>query len=97
MFGKPSHAPRSLKDPQGPYSGAFAKHVQFIRWQKSIMAVASFDAGTTEWALAHLLDLPLPFNGACASTRRSPRDRMTREVDMSPLVVDRLGPKETNR
>lgn len=38
------------------YNDDFIKHVQFIGWQRNIMPVASFDAGTTEWKLAQLLD-----------------------------------------
>lgn len=38
------------------YSDAFAKHVQFVGWQKNVMPLATFDAGSTEWALGHLLD-----------------------------------------
>ena len=38
------------------YNDAFVKHVQFIGWQRNVMPVASFDAGSTEWAIAHLLD-----------------------------------------
>jgi type III restriction enzyme len=42
--------------PKNAYNDKFVKHVQFSGWQKSIMPVASFDAGTTEWELANLLD-----------------------------------------
>lgn len=38
------------------YSDAFVKHAQFVGWQRSIMPVATFDAGSTEWRIAHLLD-----------------------------------------
>jgi type III restriction enzyme len=38
------------------YNDSFIKHVQFVGWQRNIMPVASFDAGTTEWKLAQLLD-----------------------------------------
>lgn len=38
------------------YNDDFTKHVQFIGWQRNIMPVASFDAGSTEWQIAHLLD-----------------------------------------
>lgn len=34
----------------------FARRANFKGWSKSIMPVASFDARTTEWKLAHLLD-----------------------------------------
>lgn len=35
---------------------AFAKNLQFIGWQRNVMPVATFDAGSTEWNIAHLLD-----------------------------------------
>ena len=38
------------------YNDSFIKHVQFVGWQRNIMPIASFDAGTTEWKLAQLLD-----------------------------------------
>ena len=38
------------------YSDTFVKHVQFSGWQRNIMPVATFDAGSTEWKIAHLLD-----------------------------------------
>jgi type III restriction enzyme len=38
------------------YNDEFMKHIQFIGWQRNIMPVASFDAGSTEWNLAQLLD-----------------------------------------
>ncbi|MBP2369715.1 type III restriction enzyme [Pseudonocardia parietis] len=38
------------------YNDGFAKHVQFKGWQRNIMPVASFDAGSTEWKLAQLFD-----------------------------------------
>jgi type III restriction enzyme len=34
----------------------FVKNAQFIGWQRNVMPVATFDAGSTEWAIAHLLD-----------------------------------------
>ncbi len=34
----------------------FKKGLQYIGWKKNIMPVASFDAGTTEWQLALLMD-----------------------------------------
>lgn len=43
-------------DARDAYNDPFAKHVQFTGWQRNIMPSAAFDAGTTEWALAHLLD-----------------------------------------
>ncbi|MEI7059039.1 hypothetical protein WBG06_24675 [Nocardioides sp. CCNWLW239] len=47
-----------LVDPhtRDAYNDSFVKHLQFVGWQHNVMPVASFDAGTTEWALAHLLD-----------------------------------------
>ncbi len=38
------------------YNDPFVKHVQFSGWQKNIMPEARFDAGTTEWEIARLLD-----------------------------------------
>ncbi|WP_217376337.1 DEAD/DEAH box helicase [Paenarthrobacter ureafaciens] len=38
------------------YNDGFVKHVQFVGWQRNVMPVASFDAGSTEWKLAQLLD-----------------------------------------
>lgn len=38
------------------YNDGFVKHVHFVGWQRNVMPVASFDAGSTEWNLAHLLD-----------------------------------------
>ncbi|MEV5161876.1 DEAD/DEAH box helicase family protein [Streptomyces sp. NPDC053728] len=38
------------------YNDPFAKHMQFTGWQRNIMPSAAFDAKTTEWSLAHLLD-----------------------------------------
>jgi type III restriction enzyme len=43
-------------DARDAYNDVFVKHVQFAGWQHNVMPIASFDAGTTEWALAHLLD-----------------------------------------
>lgn len=43
-------------DARDAYNDTFVKHVQFFGWQHNVMPIASFDAGTTEWALAHLLD-----------------------------------------
>lgn len=43
-------------DARDAYNDTFVKHVQFTGWQHNVMPVASFDAGTPEWALAHLLD-----------------------------------------
>jgi len=42
--------------PRDAYGDEFVKHVQFTGWQRNIMPIASFDAGSTEWRLAHLLD-----------------------------------------
>lgn len=38
------------------YNDAFVKGLQFVGWQKNVMPEARFDAGSTEWAIAHLLD-----------------------------------------
>jgi type III restriction enzyme len=38
------------------YNDEFVKYVPFVGWQRNVMPVASFDAGSTEWALAQLLD-----------------------------------------
>ena len=51
------------------YNDAFVKHVQFVGWQRNVMPVAAFDAGSTEWAIAQLLDRDPQSNGGCASTR----------------------------
>ncbi|MEU7716342.1 DEAD/DEAH box helicase family protein [Micromonospora chalcea] len=42
--------------PKDAYNDKFVKHTQFSGWQRNIMPIASFDAGTTEWELATLLD-----------------------------------------
>jgi type III restriction enzyme len=38
------------------YNDTFVKGLQFVGWQKNVMPEARFDAGSTEWAIAHLLD-----------------------------------------
>ncbi|NLT07337.1 MAG: DEAD/DEAH box helicase family protein [Solirubrobacterales bacterium] len=43
-------------DARDAYNDEFARGVQYGGWRKSVMPVASFDARTTEWELAHLLD-----------------------------------------
>ncbi|WP_454149363.1 DEAD/DEAH box helicase family protein [Microbacterium lacticum] len=43
-------------DAKDAYNDVFVKHVQFAGWQRNVMPIATFDAGTTEWAIAHLLD-----------------------------------------
>ena len=43
-------------DAKNAYNDAFVKHQPFVGWKKNIMPVATFDAGSTEWELAHLLD-----------------------------------------
>lgn len=43
-------------DPRNAYNDAFVRGAQFSGWRKSVLPVASFDAKTTEWQLAHLLD-----------------------------------------
>jgi type III restriction enzyme len=47
-----------LVDPGAPnaYNDPYVKGVDFTGWNKNIMPVASFDAKTTEWELAHLVD-----------------------------------------
>lgn len=47
-----------MVDPEArdAYNDTFVKHLQFAGWQQNVMPIASFDAGTTEWALAHLMD-----------------------------------------
>ncbi|AYO50664.1 DEAD/DEAH box helicase family protein [Micrococcus sp. SIMBA_144] len=34
----------------------FKKGLQYVGWEKNVMPVATFDAGTTEWELARLMD-----------------------------------------
>lgn len=48
--------PVTVESPRDAYSDAFVKHVQFAGWQRNVMPVATFDAGSTEWNIAHLLD-----------------------------------------
>ena len=43
-------------DAKHAYDDQFVKYQPFVGWKKNIMPVARFDAGTTEWELAHLLD-----------------------------------------
>ena len=43
-------------DARDAYNDPFVKHMPFTGWQHCIMPIAAFDAGSTEWALAHLLD-----------------------------------------
>ncbi|MGK5171817.1 DEAD/DEAH box helicase family protein [Geodermatophilus sp. CPCC 205761] len=47
-----------LVDPNAPnaYNDPYVKGVHFQGWRKSVMPTAAFDAKTTEWELAHLLD-----------------------------------------
>lgn len=47
-----------LVDPNAPnaYNDPYLKGVHFQGWRKSIMPTAAFDAKTTEWELAKLLD-----------------------------------------
>lgn len=47
-----------LVDPAAPhaYEDGYRKGVHFQGWKKNIMPTASFDAKSTEWALAQLLD-----------------------------------------
>lgn len=43
-------------DAPNAYNAPFRKHVNFTGWLKSIMPVQSFDAKSTEWRLAQLMD-----------------------------------------
>ena len=43
-------------DAKNAYNAAFVKYQPFVGWNKNIMPVATFDAGSTEWELAQLLD-----------------------------------------
>lgn len=43
-------------DARNAYNDDFVRYQPFVGWSKCIMPVASFDAGSTEWALAHLVD-----------------------------------------
>lgn len=43
-------------DALNAYNDDFARHRPYSAWQRHIMPTATFDAGTTEWRLAHLLD-----------------------------------------
>jgi type III restriction enzyme len=43
-------------DAKNAYNAPFLKYQRFVGWNKNIMPMANFDAGSTEWALAHLLD-----------------------------------------
>lgn len=47
-----------LVDPNDPdaYNDPYQKNVSFQGWRRNIMPTASFDAKSTEWELAHLLD-----------------------------------------
>ncbi|MDP2712555.1 MAG: DEAD/DEAH box helicase family protein [Solirubrobacteraceae bacterium] len=48
--------PVIVEAPLDAYSDPFVKHLHYGGWQRNVMPIASFDAGTTEWAIAHLLD-----------------------------------------
>jgi type III restriction enzyme len=43
-------------DAKNAYNDTFVKHQPFTGWRKNIMPLATFDAGSTEWELAHLLE-----------------------------------------
>lgn len=47
-----------LVDPNTPhaYNDPYVRGVPFQGWRRSVMPIASFDAKSTEWELAHLLD-----------------------------------------
>ena len=49
-------------DAKNAYNDPFMKHQPFVGWSKNVMPVATFDAGSTEWALAHLLDRDAEIN-----------------------------------
>lgn len=48
--------PVVVESPLDAHSDQFVKRVHFGGWQRNIMPTAEFDAGTTEWQIAHLLD-----------------------------------------
>lgn len=47
-----------LVDPSlpGAYDGGFVRRAQYKGWRRNIMPIASFDAKSTEWEIAHILD-----------------------------------------
>jgi type III restriction enzyme len=40
----------------GAYDGGFIRRAQYKGWRRNIMPVASFDAKSTEWEIAHIVD-----------------------------------------
>lgn len=48
--------PVVVESPLDAHNDQFVKRVHFGGWQRNIMPTAEFDAGTTEWQIAHLLD-----------------------------------------
>lgn len=48
--------PVIVESPLDAHNDQFVKRVHFRGWQRNIMPTAEFDAGTTEWKIAHLLD-----------------------------------------
>lgn len=47
-----------LVDPSTPgaYDGGFIRRAQYKGWRRNIMPIASFDAKSTEWEIAHIID-----------------------------------------
>lgn len=47
-----------LVDPSipGAYDGGFIRRAQYKGWRRNIMPTASFDAKSTEWEIAHIVD-----------------------------------------
>lgn len=47
-----------LVDPSlpGAYDGGFVRRAQYKGWRRNIMPIASFDAKSTEWEIAHIID-----------------------------------------
>ena len=47
-----------LVDPAvpGAYDGGFIRRAQYKGWRRNIMPIASFDAKSTEWEIAHIID-----------------------------------------
>lgn len=47
-----------LVDPSTPsaYDGGFIRRAQYKGWRRNIMPIASFDAKSTEWEIAHIVD-----------------------------------------
>lgn len=47
-----------LVSPDAPraHEDDYIRHVDFTGWRKSVMPIAKFDAASTEWAIAHILE-----------------------------------------